>query len=159
MCPGCGTWSSRAHGSYLRFPADVLSPGRSVLLRLKVRRFTCQDAACVRRTSWSRFPGRAGRAGRPARAAGSGRGGSSGCCVAETAGGTALDVVGVQLCLEFLDDSLGDGDVGLELLNLPSVRCGVDLSQVGIDPPARCKPVARPGRAGRRAPRAPRPGR
>ncbi|WP_328558425.1 MULTISPECIES: transposase family protein [unclassified Streptomyces] len=44
MCPGCGTWSSRVHGSYLRFPADVPSAGRSVLLRLRVRRFNCQDA-------------------------------------------------------------------------------------------------------------------
>ncbi|MFF4734098.1 hypothetical protein ACFY3M_54960 [Streptomyces mirabilis] len=37
-CPGCGTWSRRVHGSYLlRFPADVPSAGRSVVLRLRVR--------------------------------------------------------------------------------------------------------------------------
>ncbi|MEU9060166.1 ISL3 family transposase [Streptomyces sp. NPDC048430] len=57
VCPGCGTWSSRVHGSYLRFPADVPSAGRSVLLRLRVRRFNCQDAACKRRTFVEQVPG------------------------------------------------------------------------------------------------------
>ncbi|MEU0248339.1 transposase family protein [Streptomyces sp. NPDC006235] len=49
-CPLCGTWSDRAHGSYLRFPADVPSGGRNVVLRLRVRRFTCPNASCGRRT-------------------------------------------------------------------------------------------------------------
>ncbi len=40
-CPGCGTWSGRVHGSYLRFPGDVPSAGGSVVLPLRVRRFTC----------------------------------------------------------------------------------------------------------------------
>ncbi|WP_280921960.1 transposase family protein [Streptomyces durhamensis] len=39
-CPGCGSWSGRVHGSYLRFPADVPVVGRRVVLRLRVRRFT-----------------------------------------------------------------------------------------------------------------------
>ncbi|WP_407660897.1 transposase family protein [Kitasatospora paracochleata] len=34
------------HGSYLRFPADLPVAGRRVVLRLRVRRFTC-DAAVV----------------------------------------------------------------------------------------------------------------
>jgi hypothetical protein len=46
-CPGCGSWSGR-HGSYLRFPADLPVAGRQVVLR--VRRFTCKDASCGRRT-------------------------------------------------------------------------------------------------------------
>ncbi|MFJ6561973.1 transposase family protein [Streptomyces sp. NPDC091412] len=42
VCPVCGVWSNRVHGSYLRFPADVPSGGRSVVLHLRVRRFTCR---------------------------------------------------------------------------------------------------------------------
>ncbi|MFJ8664044.1 transposase family protein [Streptomyces sp. NPDC093795] len=56
-CPGCGTWSSRVHGSYLRFPADVPSAGRNVVLRLRVRRFTCPKAVFGRRTFVEQIPG------------------------------------------------------------------------------------------------------
>ncbi|MFI0986367.1 ISL3 family transposase [Streptomyces exfoliatus] len=49
-CPGCGAWSERVHGSYLRFPADLPSVGRRVVLALRVRRFVCLDRACPRRT-------------------------------------------------------------------------------------------------------------
>ncbi|MEW1914380.1 ISL3 family transposase [Kitasatospora sp. NPDC085895] len=49
-CPGCGGWSGRVHGSYLRFPADLPVAGRRVVLRLRVRRFTCEYASCERRT-------------------------------------------------------------------------------------------------------------
>ncbi|WP_405846141.1 transposase family protein [Streptomyces niveus] len=50
-CPGCGSWSGRLHGSYLRFPTDLpVVAGRRVVLRLRVRRFTCEDVSCVRRT-------------------------------------------------------------------------------------------------------------
>ncbi|MDX3771675.1 MULTISPECIES: ISL3 family transposase [unclassified Streptomyces] len=50
VCPVCGVWSNRVHGSYLRFPADVPSGGRSVVLQLRVRRFTCRNSGCARRT-------------------------------------------------------------------------------------------------------------
>ncbi|WP_329567545.1 transposase family protein [Streptomyces sp. NBC_01361] len=40
-CPGCGSWSRRIHSSYLRFPVDVPSGGRRVVLCLRVRRFLC----------------------------------------------------------------------------------------------------------------------
>ncbi|WP_406530133.1 transposase family protein [Streptomyces sp. I8-5] len=52
-CPGCGRWSNRFHGSYLRFPADLPSAGRRVALRPQgqVRRFSCAYASCVLRTS------------------------------------------------------------------------------------------------------------
>lgn len=56
-CPGCGAWSARVHGSYLRFPADVPSAGRSVVLRLRVRRFTCRTTECGRRTFVEQIPG------------------------------------------------------------------------------------------------------
>ncbi|WP_443044176.1 ISL3 family transposase [Streptomyces sp. NBC_00353] len=49
-CPGCGSWSGRVHGSYLRFPADLPVTGRRVMLQLRVRRFTCVDASCERQT-------------------------------------------------------------------------------------------------------------
>ena len=38
------------HGSYLRFPADLPVAGRRVVLRLRVRRFMCEDVSCRRRT-------------------------------------------------------------------------------------------------------------
>ncbi|MFJ6793936.1 ISL3 family transposase [Streptomyces sp. NPDC091268] len=56
-CPGCGTWSGRVHGSYLRFPAGVPSAGRSVVLQLRVRRFTCRNAECGRHTFVEQIPG------------------------------------------------------------------------------------------------------
>ncbi|GAA2590308.1 transposase family protein [Streptomyces tubercidicus] len=49
-CPACGTWSSRVHSSYLRFPADVPSAGQRVVLCLRVRRFACAISSCGRRT-------------------------------------------------------------------------------------------------------------
>ncbi|MFJ6811611.1 ISL3 family transposase [Streptomyces anulatus] len=56
-CPGCGEWSNRIHGSYLRFPADLPSVGRRVMLRLRVRRFTCADTSCRRQTFVEQIPG------------------------------------------------------------------------------------------------------
>ncbi|MFI1452172.1 ISL3 family transposase [Streptomyces roseus] len=56
-CPLCETWSERVHGSYLRFPADVPSGGRIVVLRLRVRRFTCPNASCGQRTFVEQRPG------------------------------------------------------------------------------------------------------
>ncbi|MFE5827719.1 ISL3 family transposase [Streptomyces erythrochromogenes] len=56
-CPGCGGWSAQVHGSYLRFPADVPSAGRSVVLQLRVRRFACRNAGCGRRTFVEQIPG------------------------------------------------------------------------------------------------------
>ncbi|MFD7438364.1 ISL3 family transposase [Streptomyces sp. NPDC059861] len=49
-CPGCGSWSGRVHGTYLRFPADLPMSGRRVVLQLRVRRFTCKDVSCGQRT-------------------------------------------------------------------------------------------------------------
>ncbi|MFD9225536.1 transposase family protein [Streptomyces sp. NPDC060064] len=56
-CPGCGAWSTRVHSFYLRFPADVPSAGRSVVLQLRVRRFRCGNAMCPRRTFVEQIPG------------------------------------------------------------------------------------------------------
>ncbi|WP_052070480.1 ISL3 family transposase [Streptacidiphilus albus] len=50
VCPGCGAWSERVHGSYLRVPADLPTAGRQIVLALRVRRFACPDGTCPRRT-------------------------------------------------------------------------------------------------------------
>ncbi|WAT94494.1 hypothetical protein [Streptomyces nigrescens] len=51
-------------GSYLRFPADLPSAGRRVVLCLHVRRFACADASCGRRTFAEQVPGLTRRYGR-----------------------------------------------------------------------------------------------
>ncbi|MFE2202752.1 transposase family protein [Streptomyces amritsarensis] len=56
-CPGCGSWSRRIHSSYLRFPAEVPSGGRRVVLCLRVRRFLCPVISCGRRTFVEQMPG------------------------------------------------------------------------------------------------------
>jgi transposase len=56
-CPDCGSLSSRIHSSYLRFPADVPSAGRRVVLCLSVRRFFCRGDSCGRRTFVEQMPG------------------------------------------------------------------------------------------------------
>nr|WP_229924703.1 transposase family protein [Streptomyces sulfonofaciens] len=63
-CPGCGSWSRRVHSSYLRFPADVPSGGRRVVLCLRVRRFLCPVISCGRRTFAEQMPGLTRRYGR-----------------------------------------------------------------------------------------------
>ncbi|MFJ6598582.1 transposase family protein [Streptomyces violaceusniger] len=56
-CPACGVRSNQVRGSYLRFPADVPSGGRSVVLQLRVRRFACGNSGCARRTFVEQIPG------------------------------------------------------------------------------------------------------
>ncbi|MFE3907922.1 ISL3 family transposase [Streptomyces sp. NPDC059153] len=56
-CPDCGSWSRRIHSSYLRFPTDVPSAGRRVVLCLRVRRFACPVISCERRTFAEQMPG------------------------------------------------------------------------------------------------------
>ncbi|MFD7481051.1 ISL3 family transposase [Streptomyces sp. NPDC059837] len=63
-CSGCGNWSIRVHSSYMRFPADVPSAGRRVVLCLRVRRFACPVASCGRRTFVEQVPGLTRRYGR-----------------------------------------------------------------------------------------------
>ncbi|MEJ8650672.1 transposase family protein [Streptomyces sp. MS1.AVA.3] len=57
LCPGCGAWSRRVHGSYPPFPADMPSAGRRVVLCLQVRRFACAEPSCERRTFAEQVPG------------------------------------------------------------------------------------------------------
>ncbi|MGW2207318.1 transposase family protein [Streptomyces sp. NPDC001774] len=50
VCPGCGAFSERVHGSCLRYPSDLPSCGGPVVVSLRVRRFACGQGACPRRT-------------------------------------------------------------------------------------------------------------
>ncbi|MGC4807207.1 ISL3 family transposase [Micromonospora sp. DT233] len=56
-CGACGTWSTRTHGRYVRRLADVRLGGHEVLVALTVRRFTCANAECGRRTFVEQVPG------------------------------------------------------------------------------------------------------
>jgi hypothetical protein len=49
-CPSCGRRSGRAHSGYDRGLADGSVAGQRVLLRLRVRRFFCDDVDCPVRT-------------------------------------------------------------------------------------------------------------
>ena len=55
-CPSCKTLSDTPHGAYVRRPDDLPSAGRSVQLHLRVRRFSCQNMRCTRRTFSERLP-------------------------------------------------------------------------------------------------------
>ncbi|WP_373308902.1 ISL3 family transposase [Streptomyces minutiscleroticus] len=63
-CPGCGRLSERIHGSYLRFPHDLPTAGKSVVVALRVRRFVCTDGSCPRKTFAEQVPGLTRRFGR-----------------------------------------------------------------------------------------------
>ncbi len=49
-CPACGAWSSRVHSGYVRRLQDGPAGGRSLLIRLAVRRFFCKNPACPKTT-------------------------------------------------------------------------------------------------------------
>ncbi|WFE59294.1 ISL3 family transposase [Micromonospora sp. WMMD712] len=56
-CGACGTWSTSVHGRYVRRLADVRLGGHEVLVALTVRRFTCVNSDCRRRTFVEQVPG------------------------------------------------------------------------------------------------------
>ncbi|WP_437061143.1 ISL3 family transposase [Streptomyces sp. enrichment culture] len=64
VCPGCGCWSGRIHGSYLRFPRDLPTAGKFVVVSLRVRRFVCEEESCERKTFAEQVPGFTRRFGR-----------------------------------------------------------------------------------------------
>ena len=49
-CPDCGVLSSRVHSCYERTLRDLPAHGRRVLIRVRIRRFRCSEAACARTT-------------------------------------------------------------------------------------------------------------
>ncbi|MFI2739545.1 transposase family protein [Streptomyces sp. NPDC018711] len=64
VCPGCGCWSARVHGSSLRFPRDLPTAGKLVVVPLRVRRFVCLEGSCPRKTVAEQVPGLTRRFGR-----------------------------------------------------------------------------------------------
>nr|WP_280414326.1 ISL3 family transposase [Nocardia carnea] len=55
-CPGCGAGSARVHGVHERRLADLPVDGRSVVVRVRVRRLYCQTQGC-QRTFREQVPG------------------------------------------------------------------------------------------------------
>jgi transposase len=55
-CPDCGRTSRAVHSRYDRHLADLPSLGRTVSIRLRVRRFYCRNPACPRQTFAERLP-------------------------------------------------------------------------------------------------------
>jgi transposase len=49
-CPECARGSDRVHSRYRRTLADAPIGGQTVVIQLRVRRFFCVNASCVRRT-------------------------------------------------------------------------------------------------------------
>ncbi|MQS16127.1 ISL3 family transposase [Streptomyces kaniharaensis] len=63
-CPGCGTWSERAHSRYERRISDTSVSGQELVLHLRVRRFFCDNTKCGKRTFAEQIPGLTFRYGR-----------------------------------------------------------------------------------------------
>ena len=55
-CPGCGNLSDAVHCQYQRTVHDVPCGGRSVVLRLGVRKFFCRVSTCPRKVFAERLP-------------------------------------------------------------------------------------------------------
>jgi transposase len=55
-CPCCGTAGSRVHSRYQRTIADVAFGGRSLTLKLLVRKWICPEASCSQHIFAERFP-------------------------------------------------------------------------------------------------------
>lgn len=56
-CPDCGSSSVRVHSRYWRVLAEPAIGGRQTLLKVRIRRFFCDDTACDRRTFAEQVPG------------------------------------------------------------------------------------------------------
>ena len=61
-CPVCGHGSSRAHSRYRRTVSDLPWHGISVTLKVRARRFFCDEPSCERRIFCERLPEVAARA-------------------------------------------------------------------------------------------------
>jgi len=63
-CPTCGVASRRVHSRYDRRLLDTAVAGQETLIHLRVRRFVCANAACVKKTFAEQVPGLTIRYGR-----------------------------------------------------------------------------------------------
>src|SRR5205807_800441 len=55
-CPGCGNLSDHVHCQYQRTVRDVPCGGRTIVLRLCVRKFACWTTTCPRKVCAERLP-------------------------------------------------------------------------------------------------------
>lgn len=55
-CPACHRESWKQHSVYERFPGDLPWAQWAVVFRLRVKRFSCHNRACAKRTFAERFP-------------------------------------------------------------------------------------------------------
>jgi transposase len=60
-CPACRTLSTSVHSRYHRQPADLPVSGQAIRLRLTIRRFSCRNPSCPRRTFAEQLPHLLGR--------------------------------------------------------------------------------------------------
>ncbi|GHP00367.1 hypothetical protein KSF_104140 [Reticulibacter mediterranei] len=47
-CPVCDTASASMHSRYVRTIADLPHAGQKIILKLRVRRFSCRNPLCIR---------------------------------------------------------------------------------------------------------------
>jgi transposase len=66
-CPLCGRDSSRAHSRYLRTVSDLPWHGICVKLKVRVRRFFCEESSCERKIFCERLEAVAARARKTSR--------------------------------------------------------------------------------------------
>jgi transposase len=55
-CPCCGTICQRIHSQYTLTLHDLLAGGRPIHLKVRVRRFFCEESTCRRKIFAERFP-------------------------------------------------------------------------------------------------------
>ena len=55
-CPPCGRVSVRVHSRYWRIPSDLPWHGASVKLKIRARRFFCDEPSCERKIFCERLP-------------------------------------------------------------------------------------------------------
>jgi len=64
VCPACGVASRRVHSRYERRLLDTAVAGQETMIHLRVRRFVCGNARCVKKTFAEQVPGLTSRYGR-----------------------------------------------------------------------------------------------
>ncbi|HKO13908.1 MAG TPA: ISL3 family transposase [Acidobacteriaceae bacterium] len=121
-CPLCGAVSSRVHSHYSRSLADLPWQGRTVVLRVRARRFRCVSAGCSRRIFTERLPDVM-----PPRARRTARLGGIQCHIGLALGGEAGSRLAARLSMPVSGDTLLRLIRAAELERYPPPRV------VGID--------------------------
>jgi len=56
QCPGCGSFSTSVHDSYIRKLADLSAFQNSTTILLRTRKFKCKDSSCDRKVFSEQTP-------------------------------------------------------------------------------------------------------